>query len=187
MSRLVMIDRDGTLVEERHYLSSPEDLVLVDRAAEAIRLLRDGGLIPVVITNQSAIGRGYFDTATLDRIHARLGELLAADDASLEALYVCPHIPEDGCSCRKPAAGLALRAAREFGANLSESFVIGDKDCDIDLGRNVGATTILVRTGYGGAVADRAPQAADYVVENLFDAACLIRDIVSSSKGAASS
>ena len=173
-----MIDRDGTLVEERNYLSSPDDLVLIARAADAIRVMRDAGLSPVVVTNQSAIGRGYFDMETLDRIHERMEAMLAQHGARVDAIYICPHVPADACECRKPSPGLARRAAREFDAKLAEAFVIGDKMCDIDLGKGVGATTILVRTGYGAALADGDSAVADYVVDDLYAAACVIRDLV---------
>jgi histidinol-phosphate phosphatase family protein len=181
MKRLAMIDRDGTITVERNYLSSPDQLELLEGAASGIRLLRDLGLAAVVVTNQSGVARGYFDEATVDRVHARLNEMLGAQGASLDAYYVCPHHPEDGCACRKPAPELARRAAAEFSADLESSFVIGDKACDVDLGRAVGATTILVRTGYGDAVAHEGTE-AHYTVNNLFDAACLIRDLM---KGAA--
>lgn len=181
MSRLVIIDRDGTLVEEKNYLSSPADLVLVRRAGDALRLLREAGLSPVVVTNQSAIGRGYFDLSTLERIHERLDDLLAAEDAKVDAVYVCPHVPDEGCPCRKPAPGLAERAAREFDAQLRDAFVIGDKECDIEMGKGIGATTILVRTGYGSVVDERNPKLADYVVNDLYDAACLIAQLLTAA------
>lgn len=141
------------------------------------------GLAVVVLTNQSAIGREYFDPDTLDRIHQRLRELLANDEASPDAIYVCPHHPDEGCSCRKPAPGLAWRAAVEFQANLSRSFVVGDKVCDIEMGKRVGATTILVRTGYGASMAAEGTAQADYVVDDLLEAAQLIQRLVVSGDG----
>ena len=179
MKRLVMIDRDGTLTVERNYLASPEQLELIERSASALRLLRAAGLPAVVVTNQSGLARGYFDQPTLERIHARLSDMLAAEGAVIDAFYVCPHHPDDRCQCRKPAAALAHRAAADFSADLRASFVIGDKPCDLGLGKAVGATTILVRTGYGADVAQSADAAeADYIVGDLYDAASLIRQIV---------
>ena len=91
---------------------------------------------------------------------------------------MCPHRPDEGCNCRKPAPGLAWKAADEFQADLSRSFVVGDKVCDIELGKQVGATTILVRTGYGAEVAAEGTTQADYVVEDLLEAARLIQRLV---------
>lgn len=178
MSRLVLIDRDGTINVERHYLSSPDQIELFDGSAEAIKLLKDLGLPVAVITNQSAIGRGYFDLAQLEKIHERLHDVLKKFETSVDAVYFCPHTPEDNCECRKPLAEMAQQAARDFSAELSKSFVIGDNVCDIELGKNVGATTILVRTGYGKRTEAEKLTEPDYVVENLLEAANLIKGIL---------
>jgi D-glycero-D-manno-heptose 1,7-bisphosphate phosphatase len=177
MRRLAMIDRDGTITVERVYLSSPDQLELLEGAASGIRLLQELGLAAVVVTNQSGVGRGFFDQGTVDRVHERLSEMLAAEGASIDAYYVCPHHPEAACNCRKPAPELAQRAAKDFNADLAASFVIGDKPCDIDLGKAVGATTILVRTGYGAEFADSLDLRPDYTADNLFEAACIIREL----------
>lgn len=178
MSRLVLIDRDGTINVERHYLSSPDQIELFEGSAEAIKLLKDLGLPVAVVTNQSAIGRGYFDLAQLEEIHERLREVLRESETGIDAVYFCPHTPEDDCECRKPFTDMARQAAAEFGAELSKSFVIGDNVCDIELGRNVGATTILVRTGYGKRTEAEKLTEPDYIVENLLEAANLIKGIL---------
>jgi D-glycero-D-manno-heptose 1,7-bisphosphate phosphatase len=178
MSRLVLIDRDGTINVERHYLSSPEQIELFPDTAEGIKLLKSLGLPVAVVTNQSAIGRGYFDLAMLEEIHDRLHAVLEASGASVDAVYFCPHLPEDECNCRKPLTDMAQRAAADFNAELSDSFVIGDNVCDIELGKNVNATTILVRTGYGARTEQEKKTAPDYIVENLFEAANLIKGIL---------
>ena len=178
MKRLAMIDRDGTITVEKNYLSSPDQLELLEGAANGIRMLRELGLGAVVVTNQSGIGRGYFDSATVDLVHARLSEMLASEGAAVDGFYICPHHPDDRCACRKPEPELARRAANDFDADLQSSFVIGDKPCDIDLGKAVGATTILVRTGYGAEFEGSHKAEADYTVDNLFEAACLIRELM---------
>lgn len=175
--RFVVLDRDGTLVVERHYLSDPAEVELTEGAAEGLRRFRGLGLGLVVVTNQSAVGRGLFDGARLASIHARLEAILAAEGIALDAIYVCPHVPEDDCACRKPRTGLLERAGRELAFDPAESFVIGDKASDIELGRRAGAETILVRTGYGAAVEASAPSGdamADHVVANLAEAAAVI-------------
>ncbi len=178
MPRLVLIDRDGTINVERNYLSTPEEVELFPRSAEGIKLLRALGLKVAVVTNQSAIGRGYFDLDRLAEIHHRLGEILEEAGTKFDAIYFCPHLPEDNCDCRKPLAAMAQKAETDFGADLSESFVIGDNVCDIELGKNIKATTILVRTGYGQRTEEEKLTRADYVVENLYEAACLIKKIL---------
>lgn len=178
MSRLVLIDRDGTINVERHYLSSPDQIELFPQSAEAIRLLKSLDLKVAVVTNQSAIGRGYFDLARLEEIHERLHAVLGDAGANLDAVYFCPHLPEDECRCRKPLTDMARRAAEDFNADLSDSFVIGDNVCDIELGKNIKATTILVRTGYGARTEREQKTQPDFVVENLFEAANLIKGIL---------
>lgn len=173
-----MLDRDGTINVERNYLSDPGELELLPGATEGIRRLRDAGLGVAVVTNQSGLARGYFDAATLDRIHARLNELLAEDRASVDGIYVCPHKPGEGCRCRKPGPGLAEQVAAATGADLSRCFVVGDKECDIELGRGVGATTILVLTGYGAKELQTGAVRPDHVAADLREAAGIILGIV---------
>lgn len=177
-TRLVLLDRDGTINVEKNYLSSPEQLELLPQSAAGIRQLRQLGLTPVVVSNQSGIGRGYFDLETLERIHARLNELLNEQAAPLEAIYFCPHTPADKCACRKPAPELAHRAARDLDADLSHSFMIGDNHSDIELGQRVGAVTILVRTGYGARIEAEQKVRPDYVADDLLDAARIIRGVL---------
>jgi D-glycero-D-manno-heptose 1,7-bisphosphate phosphatase len=186
--RFVALDRDGTIIVERQYLSSPEQVELLPGAAPGLRAMREMGLGLVVVTNQSAVGRGYFDMARLEEIHERLRQLLRAEGVELAGIYVCPHAPQDRCACRKPLPGLLLQAARELGFDPAAAVVIGDKPCDIELGRGLGASTILVRTGYGAGHeaamvrgGSGAAQAAarevmpDHVADDLLDAAALIQ------------
>jgi D-glycero-D-manno-heptose 1,7-bisphosphate phosphatase len=176
--RFVLLDRDGTIIIEKEYLSSVEGLELLPNSVAGLAAMRGLGLGLVVLTNQSGIGRGYFSAETVAGIHRALAGLLAAGGVSLDGVYVCPHGPEDGCQCRKPAPGLAEQAARELGFRLADSFVIGDKAADIELGRRVGATTILVRTGYGRQVESDGGAGADYVADDLLDAARIIEGIL---------
>lgn len=167
--RFALIDRDGTINVEREYLSNPNGLELIPGAAKGLRLLKELGLGLVVLTNQSGIARGYFSLETLDAIHARLKALLAGEGIALDGLYICPHGPDDDCDCRKPLPGLALQAAKDLGFDPSRAFVIGDKAADVDLGKAVGATSILVRTGHGRK--HEAMCRPDYVADDLLGAA----------------
>jgi D-glycero-D-manno-heptose 1,7-bisphosphate phosphatase len=169
-SGYVLLDRDGTINYERQYLSHPDEVALLPHSAEGLRLLAEAGYGLVVVTNQSPVGRGMFSEERLAQIHQRLEQLLLDENVVLDGIYYCPHTPEDGCQCRKPLPGLVWRAAQDLDFEPQECFVIGDKPCDIDLGRNIHAHTILVRTGYG-AKYESAGLAADYTVDSLVEAA----------------
>jgi D-sedoheptulose 7-phosphate isomerase len=183
--RFVVLDRDGTIVVERHYLSDPREVELIPGAAKALHQLSEMGLGLVVITNQSGIGRGFFDEARLGLIHQRLCELLEADGIRLNGIYFCPHTPEDECSCRKPRPGLLELAARELDLDPRSCFVIGDNFSDIELGQAVGATTLLVRTGYGEQVVKDGTAGPDYIVNGIWDAAQVIQRILIAEEGSA--
>ena len=176
----VMLDRDGTVVEERFYLSDPKQLALLPGAAQAMRQFRAIGFGLIIITNQSAIARGFFDEAQLTRIHQELCSLLQAESVELDGIYFCPHKPTDRCGCRKPEPGLINLASKELHIDVRNSVVIGDKACDIDLGRRVGATTILVRTGYGAQ--SESSVAADYVVDDLLAAVGVLRKLADNER-----
>jgi len=114
--RLALVDRDGTIIIDKVYLADPDGIEFAPSAIEGLRLLRDAGFALVLITNQSGIARGLFDVATLDRIHDRLKSMLAAEGLELEAVYFCPHGPDDGCDCRKPKPGMLTNAMRDLGS-----------------------------------------------------------------------
>ena len=178
MRRWVVLDRDGTLIEERPYLSDPQQVRLLPRAAQAVHQLRRLGFPVVIITNQSGISRGYFGQDTLQRIHARLLRLLAVDGATVDGLYYCPHAPADGCHCRKPEPGLLRRAARDLGLRPEDAFVVGDKECDIELALRAGATPMLVRTGWGRQTAATAQVHPRFLVADLWQASQVIASLV---------
>lgn len=176
---VALIDRDGTLIEEKEYLSSPDGVRLLPRAARALQLLEEQGFARVVCTNQSGVGRGLFGEREVDAVHERLREMLAAEGTGWDALYSCPDYPESenpkyraNLHRRKPAPGMAEEAIRDLGLEGLPVFAIGDRLSDVVFGRNAGGEGILVRTGYGeqeearmASESVRAPVAAD-----LYDA-----------------
>lgn len=140
----VFVDRDGTICFDRHYLADPDGLELIPTVIEGIKKLNDAGLPVIVVTNQSGIARGKFDEKRLDEIHARLRGLLSAGGAHIDDLFFCPHMPDAGCRCRKPAVGMLLDAAARHRVDLKGSFVIGDRMMDIEMAHKVGARAALV-------------------------------------------
>jgi D-glycero-D-manno-heptose 1,7-bisphosphate phosphatase len=175
MRTAIFLDRDGTINEEVHYLSHPDQLRLISGAAEAIKQLRAAGYLIVVITNQSGLTRKYFTQETLDEIHARLRSELARHDAWLDGIYYCPHHPDDGCDCRKPGSRLFQQAADDHDIDLTPSVMIGDKDTDVLAARNLNMRGILVRTGFGASQLDAVMGWNDfqpsYIADDLLDAA----------------
>lgn len=153
------VDRDGTILIERHYLADPAGVELVPGAAAALRSLREAGYALVMVTNQSGIARGIYTADDFEAVQERLEEVLARAGVRLDAVYHCPHHPvfTGPCECRKPATGLFRRAARELGLDLARSLYIGDRLKDVLPARELGGTGILVRTGYGEAEARDAP------------------------------
>ncbi|WP_020483803.1 D-glycero-beta-D-manno-heptose 1,7-bisphosphate 7-phosphatase [Methylomonas sp. MK1] len=170
--RYVILDRDGTInVDSDDFIKSPEEWLPLAGSLEAIALLNRHGYKVVVISNQSGIARGLFDLAMLEAIHAKMLRLTAEAGGRIEAIYFCPHGPNDICDCRKPLDGLFLRFAAEMEADLSRTFAIGDSLRDIQAAESAGAKPILVRTGKGEKTAIDNPHLNVPIFDNLYDAA----------------
>jgi D-glycero-D-manno-heptose 1,7-bisphosphate phosphatase len=176
-SRAVFLDRDGTLNRDVGYPSDYSQVHLYPFSPEAVRAIRRLGFRPVVVTNQSGVGRGLIPEPSLREIHRRLGAELERRGARLDGIYYCPHYLRSrepryrkDCSCRKPKPGLARRAAADLNLDLRGSYMIGDKVEDIRFGRAIGATPILVLTGHGRKSLARlrgGRRAPAYVAQNL--------------------
>lgn len=160
MNRAVFLDRDGTLIVEKNYLHRPEDVELFPGAGAALKRLFDAGFKLIMVTNQSGIGRGYFTLADAERVNAKVGAELAPDGVRFEKTYIAPEAPDQPSRGRKPSPQFLFDARDEFGLNLTESFMVGDKLIDLECGWNAGVKkSILVRTGYGAAVEQEQPAA----------------------------
>lgn len=164
----VFLDRDGTISRYVEYCRCPEEFELLPGAAEAISRLNRAGCAVTVVTNQSGIARGFLTRDTLETIHEKMRRQLQRAGARVDAIYVCPHHPEDGCRCRKPEIGMLVQAAEELGISLQDSYAVGDRLLDVRSGRAVGATTILVRSGHAPELAGGVPP--DYEAANLSEA-----------------
>jgi len=179
----IFLDRDGTLNDDPGYLKSASELKLLPGVAAGLARLKAAGARLVVVTNQSGVGRGFFSLKDLEAVHARLEGLLEESDAALDAIYFCPHHPDDGCRCRKPATGMVDRAVAEFQVDLGKVYVVGDHASDIQLAKAIGAKSVLVTSGKvdqqavtmlraAGALPDMvAPSMAEAAERILHDAA----------------
>jgi D-glycero-D-manno-heptose 1,7-bisphosphate phosphatase len=148
---VAFIDRDGTVVVERHYLADPAKVELVPGAVDALRRLQQAGYRLVLVTNQSGIARGLYAEADFRAVQARLTALLAEEGVRFDSVQFCPHHPDftGPCDCRKPAPGMFLRAARELNVDFMRSIFVGDRLKDVLPAAELGGRGFLVRTGYG--------------------------------------
>lgn len=170
--RYVLLDRDGVINEDSdQFIKSPDEWRPIPGSLEAIALLNAKGFKVAVITNQSGIARGLFDLAMLERIHHKMRRMVAEKGGAIEAIYFCPHGPENGCDCRKPKAGLLRAFAADHQADLHDAVLIGDSLRDIQAAEAVGARPILVRTGKGQKTLNAIPDLKIPVFDNLYDAA----------------
>jgi D-glycero-D-manno-heptose 1,7-bisphosphate phosphatase len=181
----VFLDRDGTINVDAGYIDRLERLELYPFAIDAIRLFKRAGYLVVIITNQAGVAQGMYGEDFVERVRQYIAGQAKLGDAHIDGHYYCPHSPEaiveryrTECDCRKPKAGMALRAAKDLGIDLARSVVIGDRWRDLAVARAVGARGIMVRTGYGATEALHPPpgMAADAVCDDLIGAAVWLLD-----------
>lgn len=170
-SKAVFIDRDGTLIEEVNFLHRVEDLRYFPFTDEAVRLLKNAGFLVVLVTNQSGIGRGIYTEQDMNSVH----EQIQADlTIKLDAIYFCPHLPDAGCACRKPRLGMIESACADLPIDLENSWMIGDKKLDVELGLNAGIRPIMVMTGYGEKHVTALERPPFAVAANLMEAVRIV-------------
>ncbi len=163
----VFVDRDGTLNEDHGYVTSPEQLVLFPAVPQALARLNRLGARVILLTNQSAIGRGYMTEADLRHIHQKLEDLLSAHEGKIDAVYFCPHHPEEGCACRKPNIAMIQKAARDFSLDLSLCYVVGDKCSDLQAAHRAGVHGVLVMSSEYSAAAVRAHEVGQLPIAHV--------------------
>ena len=171
--KAVFMDRDGTVSEEIGYMYDAGLYKPFTYTGPAIRRINDSGMKAVLITNQSGAGRGYFDETMIHKVHDILRAELARHGAHFDGIYYCPHAPEAGCDCRKPLPGMLHRAQKDLDIDLAGSYVIGDKQVDVETAHAIGAKGILVLTGYGREEYESHrsdPHQPHFVAENLTQA-----------------
>lgn len=170
-NKAVIMDRDGTILRDSHYLADSGGIEIFKGVIPSLKKLSRKGWKLIIGTNQSGIGRGYFDLKALKQIHDRLLEIFLRNGVHIHDIFFCPHHPDDGCRCRKPEIGMLLQAAKKYHLNLNDSVVIGDKESDIEWGRRAGAKTILVLTGKGLKTRSKMKSRPDHVAKSFAYAA----------------
>jgi histidinol-phosphate phosphatase family protein len=170
VNRALFIDKDGTLVENVPYNADPARIVLAPGAREAVAAFAVAGYRIFVVSNQAGIALGRFSLAALESVEAALRALLP----QIEGFYWCPHAPEAGCGCRKPAAGLLQRAAREHGVELADSWMVGDILDDVEAGRRAGCRTVLLDNGNETLWEVTPERVPDHIARDLAHAASLV-------------
>jgi D-glycero-D-manno-heptose 1,7-bisphosphate phosphatase len=177
MERAVFLDRDGTIIEHVDYVYDCSQVKLIPRASEAIRLLNESGFRVIIITNQPGVARGYFTEETVKEINKYIQECLAKQGARIDKAYYCPHHTEGTieeyakeCDCRKPKPGMIERAVREVGIDLEGSFVIGDRNIDVEAGDRAGCKTILLTGKDHLNNEEEITTIADYIAPDLYEA-----------------
>ena len=188
MKPAVFLDRDGTLSEEVGYVDHPSRFHVFQYSVEAIKLLNDNGFLAIVVTNQSGVARGYFSEEMVTTIHGKLQQILKPANARIDAFYYCAHHPTLGetpyridCDCRKPKDGMIRQACQSLEIDLGQSWVIGDRYRDLQMGHNAGVRSALVLTGFGRGEweneRDSWKQQPDLVSENVLEAVHSIIDL----------
>jgi len=175
MQKYVLLDRDGVINQDSDdYIKSAEEWHPVAGSLEAIALLNQQGYKVIVITNQSGISRGYYDEATLDEIHKKMHQLTAEKGGTIDAIFYCPHGPDDQCACRKPKPGLLTQFAKEKNTSLKDIYFIGDKQGDAQAAIAAGAKPMLVKTGTKKNTFNHHSDINCPIFEDLYDAAKFI-------------
>lgn len=190
MNYALFLDRDGTLNEDTGYLKDPEQLQVFSGAGKALaRLQKRFEYKLIVISNQSGVARGILTLEDVDRINEKLRKILALDGVTIDKFYICPHHPAFSAAgeadCRKPSPSMVFEAAREFNIDLTQSYFIGDKDIDIECGRNAGCKTVLVLTGEGNvhfSTLQKENNLPNFIALNIVEACNLIYDDIQKNK-----
>ena len=148
--KLIVLDRDGVINHDSDaYIKSKEEWIPIDGSLDAIARLNHGGYTVVVASNQSGLARGYFDIEALSSMHRKMDEMLTKVGGQVDAVFYCPHAPDDGCTCRKPKPGMLLEIGQRFNVSLKDVIFIGDSISDVKAASNANAKAVLVRTGKG--------------------------------------
>jgi D-glycero-D-manno-heptose 1,7-bisphosphate phosphatase len=169
--KAVFLDRDGTIIVDKHYLNNPADVEFLPEALEGLVELKKNHFLLVVVTNQSGVARGLIQEENIDKIHQRMQELLVPQKIQMDRFYYSPHAPDSNHPLRKPNPGMLLQAAKDLDIDLSQSFMIGDKSIDVEAGHRAGVRSILISDAHDEETMNADP---DFFAANLKQAAAWI-------------
>lgn len=170
MNKAIFLDRDGTLNEDEGYVHKVEDYKLLPGVIEALKLLKDKFLF-FIITNQSGVGRGYYELEDVHKFNEAMLEEFEKEGIKVEEIFICPHHPDEDCDCRKPNEKFIRQAEKEYNVDLKKSYMIGDHGHDVELGLNVGAKGIYLLTGHGEKHFHNIKVKPDLIAKDLLEAA----------------
>lgn len=177
--KAVFVDRDGTLIHDKNFISKIEDVEFVPGSLKAVKMFKEMGYKVVIVSNQSGIGRGILTNEMVDKVNEFILSQLRKEGLDVDGIYYCPHTPDDNCECRKPNLKMVNQASSKLNLNLKNSWAIGDKLSDVMLGKNMGGKGGLVLTGYGKKEIEKTKKSSnikpDFVAENLLEAAFTIQ------------
>jgi len=173
VKKALFIDRDGVINVEKNYLHKQEDFEFIDGVFKSLRFFHEKGYLLIVITNQSGIGRGYYTEEEYQKLTLWMIEEFAANGVDIAKVYHCPHVEKDECECRKPNPGMIVSAQKEFGIDLENSWLIGDKESDIEAGINAGVGTLVIAKS--GHQIDESATKADLVVDSIAQLPSLLK------------
>lgn len=183
--RAVFLDRDGTINVDTHFPHRVESLEFIPKAIEGLRVLSELPLPIIVVSNQAGIALNIFTVEQMSQFNAELRTKIEHAGARIDAFYFCPHLEAkhlspgvSACACSKPSPGMLLEAAKDFQLDLSRSFLIGDKTSDIAAGERVRCVTVLLKTGKARREEGTLPIESEYLAENLYEAALLVRALL---------
>lgn len=163
--KLIFLDRDGVInLDSKEFIKSPDEWIPIPGSLEAIALLTQAGYRIAILTNQSGVGRGMYDLAMLAKIHEKMLGHIREAGGNVDAIFYCPHAPDEGCDCRKPKSGLFLQAQAYFQCDLQKIWAVGDSKRDLEAAATVGCQPVLVKTGNGAALLAKEKVAANYLV-----------------------
>ena len=146
MTKAIFLDRDGVINQERKdYVKNIEEFIIFENVSDAISLIKNHNFLVILITNQSAVNRKLLTIENLDKIHEKLQNYLKMHNTSFDHVYFCPHMPKENCNCRKPKPGLIIQAKNDFKIDLSQSFMIGDSQTDVQAAESAGCKGILLK------------------------------------------
>ena len=179
MNKAIFLDRDGTINEDVGDLFTPDKLVFIPRAIDALKLLQERFVL-LIVTNQSGVGRGVFNKDEYTRFNSYFIKMLKNQGINIKEVFCCPHVKEDRCICRKPNTYFIEKAKKAYNLDINNSYCVGDHPHDMEMAKNSGARSIFLLTGHGIKHRQELTLQPDYIADDIYRAALWIRNMIKS-------